>query len=167
MLVVKSNQSGSSRDNRFAYESGFTLLQIMVACAVIGILSAIAVPGYQEYIDRSRNAQAVGMLGEIELEIRAFVIENNGDPPDALAEVGFDGAEDPWGNEIQYVSIAGGGGGRTDHTGAEVNTDYDLYSSGSDGSSATALTADESQDDIIRGNNGGYVGLVNEYPRLP
>ena len=71
--------------------SGFSLLQILVALAVIGILSSIAVPGYQGYIQRSRSAQAVGTLGEIELAIRQFVIENNGVPPDDLADVDHDG----------------------------------------------------------------------------
>ena len=44
-----------------------------------------------------------------------------------------------------------------------INTDFDLYSKGPDGKSATALTAKISQDDIIRANDGQYIGRASEY----
>ena len=50
-----------------------------------------------------------------------------------------------------------------DHQLHPINCDYDLYSVGKDGKSEAPLTAKVSQDDIIRANNGGYVGLVSNY----
>ncbi|MGH7274409.1 MAG: prepilin-type cleavage/methylation domain-containing protein, partial [Nitrospiria bacterium] len=44
-----------------------------------------------------------------------------------------------------------------------INSDFDLYSMGSDGQSASALTAKQSWDDIVRASNGGYVGIASEY----
>ncbi len=44
-----------------------------------------------------------------------------------------------------------------------VNTDYDLYSMGKDGKSTSPFTAKASQDDIVRANNGGFLGLVSDY----
>jgi general secretion pathway protein G len=44
-----------------------------------------------------------------------------------------------------------------------INSDFDLYSVGRDGQSAPALTAKVSQDDIVRANNGGFVGLASDY----
>jgi general secretion pathway protein G len=44
-----------------------------------------------------------------------------------------------------------------------LNSDYDLYSSGPDGESRSPLTAAPSRDDIVRANNGGYIGLAGEY----
>jgi general secretion pathway protein G len=52
---------------------------------------------------------------------------------------------------------------RRDHFLVPVNTDFDLYSMGEDGRSQSPFTAKASQDDIVRANNGGYVGLVSEY----
>jgi len=52
---------------------------------------------------------------------------------------------------------------RRDHFMVPVNTDFDLYSLGKDGKSQSPFTAAASQDDIVRANNGLYVGLVFEY----
>jgi general secretion pathway protein G len=43
------------------------------------------------------------------------------------------------------------------------NTDYDLYSSGPDGASVGPLTAKASRDDILRANNGRFVGPASAY----
>ena len=44
-----------------------------------------------------------------------------------------------------------------------VNSDYDLYSKGQDRKSSTPFTAKASQDDIVRANDGAYVGLASEF----
>lgn len=49
---------------RPATERGFTLIELMITVAVVGILAAIAYPSYQEYILRSRRAEAQSLLGE-------------------------------------------------------------------------------------------------------
>ena len=43
-------------------ERGFTLIEVMVVVAVIGILSAVAYPSYQDYVLRSRISEAVGAM---------------------------------------------------------------------------------------------------------
>lgn len=69
---------------------------------------------------------------------------------------------------------AGGGGAGSGGSGAigqarkdrnlvPINSDFDLYSVGRDGQTAPALTAKVSQDDIVRANNGGFVGLASDY----
>ena len=52
---------------------------------------------------------------------------------------------------------------RKDKNLVPVNNDFDLYSMGKDGASTPAFTAKMSQDDIVRANNGKYVGLVADY----
>lgn len=44
-----------------------------------------------------------------------------------------------------------------------LNSDFDLYSMGKDGNTAKPITAKISQDDIIRANDGGFVGLARRY----
>jgi general secretion pathway protein G len=44
-----------------------------------------------------------------------------------------------------------------------VNTDFDLYSVGKDGLTVTAFTAKSARDDVVRANDGRYVGLAENY----
>ena len=44
-----------------------------------------------------------------------------------------------------------------------INSTYDLYSMGADGRTALALTASYSLDDVVRANDGSYIGLASSY----
>jgi general secretion pathway protein G len=52
---------------------------------------------------------------------------------------------------------------RLDRFAVALNADYDLYSLGGDGESAVSLTETASRDDVVRADNGGYIGLASEY----
>ena len=74
--------------------------------------------------------------------------------------------KDPWGNDYQYLNIAkekGKGKLRKDKNLVPINSDFDLYSMGPDGSSVAPLTARASRDDIVRANDGGFVGLAGNF----
>jgi general secretion pathway protein G len=147
-------------------QRGFTVIQLVAAVAIVGILSSVAVPSYRSYVERARVTRAIGDLGALEITIREFTNRTRALPV-TLADVGAAGAEDPWGRPYTYVVLGGGGPTRTDHLGDAINTDYDLYSAGPDGDTAGSLMAAESADDIVRGNNGAFLGSVDHYPRLP
>lgn len=144
--------------------SGLTLLELMVAVAIIGILAAIAVPNYISYTERARYVVVITSLQQISKEADGFFI-NRGRYPDNLGEIGMANARDPWGNLYQYLSAATAKKNemRKDRSLHPVNTDYDLYSMGRDGRSQVAFTAHSSQDDIVRANNGAYLGYVQDY----
>ncbi len=163
MLVGASRCSASVACRRAA---GFSILQLVAAVAILGTLTVIAIPSFTGYIERARQTQALAELGEIEIAINEFSTNQAGQLPANLAAAGFPGAVDPWGNNWVYVNLTLGGSPRTDQSGTAVNTTYDLYSAGPDGATALSLIAGESEDDIIRASDGGFIGVVEDYTRL-
>ena len=70
-------------------QKGFTLIELMIVVAIIGILAAIAIPQYQNYIAKSQVSRVVGETGNLKTAIedcmnngRTTTIIHNGDPKD-------------------------------------------------------------------------------------
>lgn len=141
--------------------SGFTLLEMMVTVAILGVITVFSVGAYQEYIEEAEKSKAIEDITLIALQIDAYCLNNNGTCPDSLADVGLNGLEDPWGNPYVYFNIGsanGNGESRKLFGTVPINSDYDIYSVGPDGLSRSPLTARQSQDDIVRAKNGRYIG---------
>ena len=58
-------------------QKGFTLIELMIVIAIIGILAAIAIPQYQNYIAKSQVSRAMGELGAIKTAVETCVNEGN------------------------------------------------------------------------------------------
>ena len=143
---------------------GFTFIELFIIAAVIGLLMVVAVPQYQSYRERVDVNQAISDIGAIGLSISNFLLTNDRLPAD-LSVIGMNGMEDPWGNPYQYVNheTSTPGQRRKDKNLVPINSDYDLYSMGEDGSSVPPLTAPVSKDDIVRANDGKWVGRGEDY----
>jgi general secretion pathway protein G len=142
---------------------GLTLIELLIVMAVIGILSSIALLLYYDFSYQAQIAKAVADIATLDSEISTFEMMNERLPND-LAEIGRATLRDPWGNPYEYLNFAlGGGQPRKDHALHPINTEFDLYSKGRDGDSRTPLTAQASRDDIIRANDGQYIGLASGY----
>jgi general secretion pathway protein G len=146
-------------------QRGLTLVELAVALTLVAVLGAIAVPSYQGYRERVRIDQAkrdimviATAVAHYQLDARAY--------PNGLSDVGLSGQLDPWGNAYRYLNLetpGARGQARKDHALVPINTDFDLYSMGADGGSSPPLTARQSRDDVVRANNGAFVGLASEY----
>ncbi len=146
-------------------QSGFTLTELMITVGLVSLMAVVAVPAYNGYMQRARNAQAIADIGAISLDVDRFRLSNGDTLPPNLAAIGRGDLRDPWGNPYRYLVVAGANPGalRKDRNLVPINTDFDLYSPGPDGASAAALTANPSRDDIVRANNGNFIGLAKEY----
>ncbi len=143
---------------------GFTLLELMIAITLAGVLVTMGVPNYSRVVDNARVTQAIGDIRSLEKDILSFEVIN-GRTPKNLDEINRGGLEDPWGNPYRYLSLAESnlGSMRKDRWLVPLNSSYDLYSCGKDGKTALAITSPQSYVDIIRANDGGFVGLASNY----
>ncbi len=154
-----------SGDLRYAGRKGFTLIELMMVIAILGTLAAIAIPNYISYRERASYIATIETMRTIERQIIIFNLENGRFPND-LAEAGLDHLRDRWGNPFGYLNIetsTGNGKRRKNRNLVPINVDFDLYSMGPDGKSKSPLTARESRDDIVRANNGAFLGKASDY----
>jgi len=84
---------------------GFTLIELMIVVAIIGILAAVAIPSYQEYIARSQVTEAVGLTAGIKTGVSEY-IHNNGAIP-SLSDLGSELTEA--GKYVASLTIISGG----------------------------------------------------------
>jgi general secretion pathway protein G len=145
------------------------VVEMLAVCAVIGILAAFAIPKLADILLKAKIARAIGDIRAIQTDLMS--LEAQGQPlPSTLAGIGRASLLDPWGHPYAYFNFAtapGHGsvppGARRDRFLVPVNSTFDLYSLGPDGASAAPFTAAASHDDIVRANDGGFIGLASKY----
>lgn len=145
-------------------QAGWTLIELLIAFAVIGALSSIAINSYQGYKERTRVTKAILEISNIAFAIQRYASDNRTYPP-SLDVLRLSSPTDPWGRPYQYLPIdvdppPKKGKIRRDKNLNPLNTDFDLYSLGPDGQTATQLTASKARDDIVRANNGAFIGVA-------
>ncbi len=66
-------------------QKGFTLIELMIVIAIIGILAAVALPAYQDYTIRAKMSEPIALLGEGKTNVTEYFIANNILPPTTAA----------------------------------------------------------------------------------
>ena len=179
---------GITRGNRnkvLNRQRGYTLIEIMLAVAILSILTAIAIQAYDNYIGEARIGTTIKDIRQAELILDDLATDGNlqgldGNTTTVLGlylnsgELALSNSSttpagmvpwlDPWDRIYRYQRSGAAGGVRTDGGGNISNNaanslapqGYDLFSLGADGTANNA-------DDVVRGCNGAFVGLDGDH----
>jgi len=66
-------------------QQGFTLIELMIVIAIVGILAAVALPAYQDYTVRAKMSEPLALLGEAKTSISEYYIAMGDLPPSEAA----------------------------------------------------------------------------------
>ncbi|MFO1390188.1 MAG: pilin [Cellvibrio sp.] len=88
-----------------AMQKGFTLIELMIVVAIIGILAAVALPAYQDYTARSQVSEALSLGGGLESAVVEYW-SNKGTYPVSNGQAGV--ASDVSGKYVSSTKISNG-----------------------------------------------------------
>ncbi len=148
--------------------SGLTLIELLVTFTIVVLLAAISINVYANALEKSKVTRAIVEIRGIEKAIADHQVNN--ELPDSLDDIGWGQHLDPWGSPYRFLKFKKNNNGkvipgqaRKDRFLVPLNSEYDLYSMGPDGDSKGPLAAKASRDDILRANDGAFIGLASDF----
>ena len=89
-------------------QQGFTLIELMIVVAIIGILAAIAIPAYQDYTIRAQVSEGLSLAAGAKVAVAEFY-QDSGTLPTSNLKVGLGVANTIKGSYVDQVTVAGAG----------------------------------------------------------
>ncbi len=99
---MESRKMSGSRRPGSAHSTGFTLIELVIVIVIVGILMAVALPGYQESMRKGRRADAKAGLMDAANRQERFMLDRS-TYTDDLTELGF--GDDPMITEEGHYSV--------------------------------------------------------------
>jgi len=88
-------------------QQGFTLIELMIVVAIIGILAAIAIPAYQDYTIRAQVSEGLNLSGGAKAAVTEY-FQDRGSMPSDNTEAGLAAATEIQGKYVDEVDVSDG-----------------------------------------------------------